>query len=382
MAEESGQDKTEEPTAQRLSKAREEGQIARSQELAPAAMMVMATLFFTMMGQYIFNSMGNLFKSQLQFDRKITDKAELLPTIFGSAIVDGFVIVLPLIAIMAVIAALSTTLSGGFIFSPKLALPNFGKLNPMSGLKRMFGTDALIQLGKSVAKFLVVGAILLVSVMNNLNDLTNISQMDLGEAVKVAGTIIVDSCFWLSLGLVLVALVDVPLQRHQLNEKLKMTKQEVKDEMKNSEGSPEVKGQIRRRQREILNNKMMTKVKDADVVITNPTHFAVALSYDPNGDGAPLLVAKGDDGLAARIREEATKHGVYIFEAPLLARALYFTTKLDHPIPEALYHAVAQVIAFVFSLNQSYGRGQEVIKPDPKIPDEMKFDANGVLMNS
>jgi flagellar biosynthetic protein FlhB len=382
MAEESGQDKTEEPTAQRLSKAREEGQIARSQELAPAAMMVMATLFFTMMGQYIFNSMGNLFKSQLQFDRKITDKAELLPAIFGSAIVDGFVIVLPLIAIMAVVAALSTTLSGGFIFSPKLALPNFGKLNPMSGLKRMFGTDALIQLGKSVAKFLVVGAILLVSVMNNLNDLTNISQMDLGQAVKVAGTIIVDSCFWLSLGLVLVALVDVPLQRHQLNEKLKMTKQEVKDEMKNSEGNPEVKGQIRRRQREILNNKMMTKVKDADVVITNPTHFAVALSYDPNGDGAPILVAKGEDGLAARIRDEASKHGVYLFEAPLLARALYFTTKLDHPIPEALYHAVAQVIAFVFSLNQSYGRGQEVIKPDPKIPDEMKFDANGVLMNS
>ncbi len=382
MAEESSQDKTEEPTAQRLSKAREEGQIARSQELAPAAMMVMATLFFTMMGQYLFNSMGSLFKSQLQFDRKITDKAELLPAIFGSAIVDGFVIVLPLIAIMAVIAALSTTLSGGLIFAPKLALPKFSKLNPMTGLKRMFGTDALIQLGKAVAKFLVVGAILLVSVMNNLNDLTNISQMDLGQAVRVAGTIIVDSCFWLSLGLVLVALVDVPLQRHQLNKKLKMTKQEVKDEMKNSEGNPEVKGQIRRRQREILNNKMMTKVKDADVVITNPTHFAVALSYDPNGEGAPILVAKGDDGLAARIREEATKHGVYLFEAPLLARALYFTTKLDHPIPEALYHAVAQVIAFVFSLNQSYGRGQEVIKPDPKIPDEMKFDANGVLMNS
>ena len=382
MAEESGQDKTEEPTAQRLSKAREEGQIARSQELAPAAMMVIATLFFTMMGQYLFNSMGSLFKSQLQFDRKITDKAELLPAIFGSAIVDGFVIVLPLIAIMAVIAALSTTLSGGLIFAPKLALPKFSKLNPMTGLKRMFGTDALIQLGKAVAKFLVVGAILLVSVMNNLNDLTNISQMDLGQAVRVAGTIIVDSCFWLSLGLVLVALVDVPLQRHQLNKKLMMTKQEVKDEMKNSEGNPEVKGQIRRRQREILNNKMMTKVKDADVVITNPTHFAVALSYDPNGEGAPILVAKGDDGLAARIREEATKHGVYLFEAPLLARALYFTTKLDHPIPEALYHAVAQVIAFVFSLNQSYGRGQEVIKPDPKIPDEMKFDANGVLMNS
>jgi flagellar biosynthetic protein FlhB len=376
------EDRTEEPTAQRLKKAREDGQIARSQELAPAAMMVIATLFFTMMGQYIFNRMSELFKHQLQFDRRITDKAELLPAIFGSSVVDGFLIVLPLLAILYVIAVLSTTLAGGFIFSPGLIAPKFSKLNPMSGLKRMFGPDALINLGKALLKFLVVGAILLVSIMNNLDDLTQISQMDLGAAIHVAGTIIVDSCFWLSLGLVLIALFDVPLQRYQLNKKLKMTKQEVKDEMKNAEGNPEVKGQIRRRQREILNNKMMSKVKDADVVITNPTHFAVALSYDPTGDGAPLLVAKGEDALAARIREEAKEHGVYLFEAPLLARALYFTTKLDHPIPEALYHAVAQVIAYVFSLNQSYGRGHDVVKPTPSVPDEMKFDQNGVLMSS
>jgi flagellar biosynthetic protein FlhB len=382
MSEESGQEKTEEPTAQRLNKAREDGQIARSQELAPAAMMVIATVFFSLMGQNIFNGMSNLFKSQLQFDRRITDKAELLPAIFGSAMVDGLLIVLPLMAILYVIAILSTTLAGGLIFSGKMIMPKFSKLNPMTGLKRMFGKDALINLGKAVVKFLLVGTILLVSVMNNLNDLTHISDMDLHAAIRVAGTIIVDSCVWLSLGLVLVALVDVPLQRYQLNEKLKMTKQEVKDEMKNSEGNPEVKGQIRRRQHEILNNKMMSKVKDADVVITNPTHFAVALSYDPMGDGAPMLVAKGDDGLAARIREEAKEHNVYIFEAPLLARALYFTTKLDHPIPEALYHAVAQVIAYVFSLNQSYGRGQEVVKPSPTVPNEMKFDSNGDLMNS
>lgn len=376
------EERTEEPTAQRLKKAREDGQIARSQELAPAAMMVIATLFFTMMGQYIFNRMSELFKHQLQFDRGIHDKPELLPAIFGSSMVDGFLIVLPLMAILYVIAILSTTLAGGFIFSPGLLAPKFSKLNPMSGLKRMFGMDALINLGKAVLKFLVVGAILLTSIMNNLDELTQISQMDLGGAIQVAGNIIVDSCFWLSLGLVLIALLDVPLQRHQTNKKLKMTKQEVKDEMKNAEGNPEVKGQIRRRQHEILNNKMMSKVKDADVVITNPTHFAVALSYDPTGDGAPILVAKGEDALAARIREEAKEHGVYLFEAPLLARALYFTTKLDHPIPEALYHAVAQVIAYVFSLNQSYGRGQDVVKPTPMVPDEMKFDQNGGLLSS
>jgi flagellar biosynthetic protein FlhB len=281
-----------------------------------------------------------------------------------------------------VVALLTPNLAGGFLFSPKMLMPKFSKLDPIAGMARLFGKDALINLGKSLLKFFVVGAILLVSVMNNLQELTHISQLDLQPAIALAGNIIVDSCFWLSLGLVLIALVDVPLQRHQTHESLKMTKQEVKDEMKNSEGSPEVKGQIRRRQREILNNKMMGQVKDADVVITNPTHFAVALSYDPMGDGAPLLVAKGEDGLAARIREEAKEHGVYLFEAPLLARALYFTTKLDHPIPEALYHAVAQVIAYVFSLNQSYGRGHDVVKPSPSVPDEMKFDANGNLMTS
>ncbi len=382
MSDESSQDKTEEPTAQRMQKAREDGQIARSAELAPAFMMVIATLFFTLMGQYLFSSMSNLFKHQLQFDRRITDKAELLPAIFGSSMVDGFLIVLPLLAILYVIAIFSTTLSGGFIFSPKMILPKFSKLDPMAGLARTFGKEALINLGKAVAKFLVVGAILLVSVMNNLQELTHISQMDLQPAVALAGSIIVDSCFWLSLGLVLIALIRFALEPPPMLERLNDAEPGVKDEMKNSEGSPEVKGQIRRRQREILNNKMMSQVKDADVVITNPTHFAVALSYDPLGDGAPLLVAKGEDGLAARIREEAKEHGVYIFEAPLLARALYFTTKLDHPIPEALYQAVAQVIAYVFSLNQSYGRGHEVVKPTPTVPDEMKFDANGNLMNS
>lgn len=374
------EDRTEEPTSQRLNKAREEGQIPRSQEIAPAIMMVVATLFFWLGGQFFFNRVETLFRSQLQFDRKIYDRPELLPAIFAQSILDGLILALPLMALLMIIAAISTVLSGGLLFEPKLALPKFSKLDPMAGLKRMFGMDALINLGKALVKFILVGAILVISTMNHLEELTNLSQMDLSTAVAHAGTIIVEACFWLSLGLIIVALFDVPLQHYQVHKKLKMTKQEVKDEMKNAEGNPEVKGQIRRRQREILNNKMMAKVKDADVVITNPTHFSVALSYDPTGDGAPLLVAKGEDMMAMRIREEAKTHGVYLFEAPMLARALYFTTKLDHPIPEALYHAVAQVIAYVFSLNQSYGRGQEVLKPDPTVPDEMKFDANGARL--
>ena len=207
MAEESGQDKTEEPTAQRLKKAREDGEIPRSQELAPAVMMVVATLFFTMLGQYLFTKMSGLFKHQLQFDRLIFDKPELLPAIFAQAMLDGFLIVLPLTLVLMVIAMVSTVMSGGLLFSPKLIAPKYSKIDPFAGLARIFGTQALIQLGKAVAKFLVVGAILLVSIMNNLNDLTNISQLDLGQALQVSGNIIVDSCFWLSLGLVLIALV-------------------------------------------------------------------------------------------------------------------------------------------------------------------------------
>jgi len=148
--------------------------------------------------------------------------------------------------------------------------------------------------------------------------------------------------------------------------------------MKDSEGRPEVKQKIKQRQREMANNKMMAKVKDADVVITNPQHFAVALSYDPNGEGAPILLAKGSDELARRIREEAQAHAVELFPAPELARALYFTTQVDEPIPEGLYHAVAQVIAYVFSLNQSYAAGEGLLKPEPVVPENMRFDSNGL----
>ncbi|MEY3517946.1 MAG: Flagellar biosynthetic protein FlhB [Pseudomonadota bacterium] len=378
MADDSSE-RNEEPTAQRLKKAREEGQIARSVELSTAALLVTATLFFSLAGGYMFSRLGALFTTQLQFDRKVMDKAELLPAIFFQSVLDGYSLILPVMILLAVVAALSTVLSGGLVFSLGMLAPKFSKLNPLSGFSRMFGVKALIELVKSILKFGLIGLILWISVSNNIEDLVTLNRLDLGTAVKHAGSMILDACFWMSMGLVLIALLDVPLQQYQVNKKLKMTRQEVKDEMKNSEGRPEVKATIRRRQREMANSRMMAKVKDADVVITNPQHFAVALSYDPNSDGAPTLIAKGTDELAKRIRELAKEEGVYIFEAPELARALYFTTKLDEPIHEALYHAVAQVIAYVFSLNQSYAAGEGVIKPTLRIPDNMRYDENGFL---
>ena len=377
MADESAE-KTEEPTGRRLEKARSEGQLARSIELPVAAMSLGAVGFFSLMGGWLFNGMSQLFVSQLEFDRKITDKAELLPGLFAQAIVDAFLLILPIMLMMYFIAIVSTVLSGGMVFSIGMLAPKFSKLNPLSGLQRIFGTKALIELGKAIVKFVVVGGILLLQVSNHMQELLSLANMDLNQAMAVAGKIIVDACFWLAMGLVLIALADVPIQQYQVHKKLMMSRQEVRDEMKDSEGRPEVKQKIKQRQREMANNKMMAKVKDADVVITNPQHFAVALSYDPNGEGAPILLAKGSDEMARRIREEAQAHAVELFPAPELARALYFTTQVDEPIPEGLYHAVAQVIAYVFSLNQSYAAGEGVLKPVPVVPENMRFDSNGL----
>ena len=377
MADESAE-KTEEPTSRRLEKARNEGQLARSIELPVAAMSLGAVGFFSLMGGWLFNGMSQLFVSQLEFDRKNTDKAELLPGLFAQAVIDAFLLILPIMLMMYFIAIVSTVLSGGMVFSMGMLAPKFSKLNPLSGLKRIFGTKALIELVKAIVKFVVVGGILLLQVSNHMDELLSLANMDLSQAMAIAGKLIVDACFWLAMGLVLIALADVPIQQYQVHKKLMMSRQEVRDEMKDSEGRPEVKQKIKQRQREMANNKMMAKVKDADVVITNPQHFAVALSYDPNGEGAPILLAKGSDEMARRIREEAQAHAVELFPAPELARALYFTTQVDEPIPEGLYHAVAQVIAYVFSLNQSYAAGEGVLKPVPVVPENMRFDSNGL----
>ena len=377
MADDSAE-KTEEPTGRRLEKARSEGQLPRSIELPVAAMSLGAVGFFSLMGGWLFNGMSQLFVSQLEFDRKITDKAELLPGLFAQAVVDAFLLILPIMLLMYFIAIVSTVLSGGMVFSFGMVAPKFSKLNPISGLQRIFGMKSLIELGKSIAKFVVVGGILLLQVGNHMDELLSLANMDLNQAMAIAGKLIVDACFWLAMGLVLIALADVPIQQYQVHKKLMMSRQEVRDEMKDSEGRPEVKQKIKQRQREMANNKMMAKVKDADVVITNPQHFAVALSYDPNGEGAPILLAKGSDDMARRIREEAQAHAVELFPAPELARALYFTTQVDEPIPEGLYHAVAQVIAYVFSLNQSYAAGEGVLKPVPVVPENMRFDSNGL----
>ena len=380
MAENSSAEQTEDPTERKLRNAREEGQVARSVELPAAAVTIGAILTLFFMGGYWIKQMAEIFASGFKFDRKTLDNPDLMVTAFAHQIGEAFLLIVPVLLVTAVLAILSSGATGGYLFSLKNTLPKFSKLSLLSGFKRMFGANAAIELLKAILKFSLVTIVLWALVSRQMDPMMQLGQMAIEPALAAAGWMIAESALWLSLSLLVIALIDAPYQKYSFIKRMRMTKQEVKDEMKDMEGQPEVKQQIRRRQREMANNRMIQKVQDADVVITNPEHFAVALSYDPTGDGAPILLAKGSDHMAARIREEAEKHGVEMFAAPPLARALYFSTEVDQAVPESLYLAVAQVIAYVFSLADVRPGVAPMLKPQPKVPASMLFDTNGKLM--
>ena len=379
MSEDTGAEKTEEPTARKLQKARDDGQVARSTEMPGATVMIGAVALMVLTGGALITKLIGVFKAGFMFDRTTLLSPDLLPLTFGTQAINAFIVVIPVFIATIVLAILASGATGGYLFSLKSIAPKASKINPLEGFKRMFGTKALVELVKAVLKFSLVTGVLILMINLNLESLVQIGRMPLEPALQSAGDLIAKSALFVTLSLVVIAAIDVPWQKYEFNKRMKMTKQEVKDEYKDIEGRPEVKAQIRRRQREMSDQRMMQNVKDADVVITNPEHFAVALSYDPTGDGAPTVVAKGADLMAAGIREEAKAHGVYIFEAPPLARALFFTTEVDQTVPEDLYVAVAQVIAYVFSLDSISPGQQGMQKPKPVVPSGMAFDASGKL---
>ena len=374
---ESAEDKTEDPTAQKLKKARDDGQVARSMEL-PAAVIVIGSFAMLMVtGGWVITRLSAVFAQGFVFDRQLIEKPLLLPAHFGEHLVSAFMLVMPVILFTMVAAVIASGLTGGYLFSLGAVMPKGSKLNLISGLKRIFGTHALVELGKAILKFVLVSTVLWWSLMANMDSLVRIGQMGLEPALDAAGKMVLQSGLWVALSLAVIAMIDVPWQKHSFTKRMRMSKQEVKDEYKQMEGSPEVKAQIRRRQREMANSRMMDRIKDADVVITNPEHFAVALEYDPTGDGAPIMVAKGSDHMAALIRAEAKNHGIHIFEAAPLARAIYFTTEVERQVPEDLYHAVAQVIAYVFSLEAASPLNPPRPRPQVTVPPSMLFSPDG-----
>ena len=374
---ESAQEKTQEPTAQKLKKARDDGQVARSTELPAAVIVIGAFLMLMLTGGWLITRLSSVFAQGFVFDRQLIEKPLLLPAHFGDQIFSAFLLVLPVIIFTMVAAIIASGMTGGYLFSFKALMPKGSKINPINGFKRIFGTHALVELGKAILKFVLVAGVLWWSLMSNMDALVKIGQMSLEPALSAAGGMIMQSALWVALSLAVIAMIDVPWQKHSFTKKMRMTVQEIKDEFKQMEGSPEVKAQIRRRQREMSNARMMDRIKDADVVITNPEHFAVALEYDPTGDGAPIMVAKGSDHMAALIRAEAKAHGVHLFEAAPLARAIYFTTEVEQQVPEDLYHAVAQVIAYVFSLEAASPMNPARPKPQVKVPPSMQFSPDG-----
>jgi flagellar biosynthetic protein FlhB len=289
----------------------------------------------------------------------------------------ALVVMMPFLLVMLAAAIIGPISLGGWLFATKSLAPKFSRMNPAAGLKRMFSPNALVELLKSFAKFVIVLIVALVVLNMEKGALISIAHEPLEQAIIHSLQVVGWSTLWMACGLIIIAALDVPFQLYEAHKKLLMTKQEVRDEYKNSEGSPEVKQRIRQLQREASQRRMMESVPDADVIITNPTHFAVALKYDPEQGGAPMLVAKGADFVALKIREIGAHHQILILESPGLARSIYYSTDIDQEIPAGLYLAVAQVLAYVYQIRQYHaGQGK---RPDPlgdiTIPPDLQRDA-------
>ncbi|MEZ9719798.1 flagellar biosynthesis protein FlhB [Vibrio cyclitrophicus] len=365
MAESDGQERTEDATPKRLQQAKEKGQVARSKELASASVLIVGAIslmwFGESMAKALFEAMQRLFS--LSRD-EIFDTNKLFE-IAGGALVNLLFPLFLILITLFVAAVIGAAGVGGVNFSMQAAMPKASKLNPLSGIKRMFGLQSWVELLKSILKVALVSGMAIYLIQASQNDLMQLSMDVYPQNIFHALDILLNFILLISCSLLIVVAIDIPFQIWQHADQLKMTKQEVKDEFKDTEGKPEVKGRIRMLQREAAQRRMMADVPQADVIVTNPEHFSVALRYKQNQDKAPIVVAKGVDHMAMKIREIARENDIYIIPAPPLARALYHTTELEQQIPDGLFTAVAQVLAYVFQLKQYRKKGGE----RPKLQD-------------
>lgn len=378
MAEnENGQDKTEDPTDKKKADARKEGQISRSKELNTLAIMLVGAGGLLAFGSGIAKMMMELMRTNFTISREMLMDQSYMAKMLLSSGKMALEAMLPLFCALTLAALIAPISLGGWLFSGKSLAPKFSRMNPAAGLKRMVSTTALIELLKGFGKFLIVLIVALAVLNKDKADLISIAHEPLEMAIIHSLQVVGWSTLWMACGLMIIAAIDVPYQIWEGHKKLLMTKQEIRDEHKDSEGRPEVKQRIRQLQREMSQRRMMESIPKADVIITNPTHFAVALKYDPEQGGAPMLVAKGTDFMALKIREIGAHHQILILESPGLARSIYYSTELDHEIPAGLYLAVAQVLAYVYQIRQYHsGRGK---RPDPlgdiTIPPDLRRDS-------
>jgi len=371
MAEsETGQEKTEEPTPKKLEEARKKGQIARSRDFNTMVIIALSATALIMMGHWMIADISTIMTEYFQPSR--ADIFDPLGSIrwFYAAILDGVFLIIPFLVLMLVAALFAPVMIGGWAFSVETITPKLSKLNPIKGVKKIFSAKGLMELIKAMAKFFLVAAVALVVIWTNTSDYLQLGNMPMEAALVKSAELISWAFLFVTIALMIIAGIDVPFQIWDHKKQMRMTLQEVKDEMKDTEGKPEVKGKIRQLQRQMAESRMMDAVPDADVVVTNPTHFAVALKYDPETMKAPLVLAKGADIVALNIRRVASANEILLMETPPLARALYHCTEIGEEIPHGLYVAVAQVLAYVFQLRdvQKNG-GEKPSRPEPEIPE-------------
>ncbi|TGG95963.1 flagellar biosynthesis protein FlhB [Natronospirillum operosum] len=370
------QEKTEEPTPRKLQKAREDGQVARSKELQTTVLLVAAALALIFFGPLLAQRVLEVARFTFSFEYAATRDTGLMFHYLGSSFAHlGWPLAWILLVLLT--AAITGPLGlGGWNFSTKSIAFKGNRINPLSGLKRMFSMNSLVELLKSYGKVGFVGTMAVVILFSQVESLRGISREPTEQAIVHALTILAWSFLLMCLTTAIIAAIDIPFQIYSHTKKLRMTFQEVKEEYKNTEGKPEVKAKIRQLQREIAEGRMMSDVPKADVVITNPDHYAVALQYDQFSMPAPILLAKGVDDVALKIREIAFEYNIEVVQMPPLARALYHHSKVGEEVPAELYLAVAQVLAYVYQLQEAKAGRMErpKRKPDVKIPPEFRRD--------
>lgn len=353
------QDRTEQPTQKRLDDSRRKGQLPRSRELGMAAVMLTGALTLMMSGGYLAGTTQELMVRSLTPDRALLTEPALMARAFSDTALSALFAFTPLMAALAVAAVLGTVSIGGLILSPAPLAFKGERISPIKGLKRIFSLNSLMEVAKALLKALLIGGIAVGFLVYVGDTLLNLSSDPLRQALGTAMSLCLRTLLLCSVGLLLIAAIDAPYQLWSHRRQLRMSRREVTDEMKETEGRPEVRGRIRRLQQEVAQRRMMADVETADVIVTNPTHFAVALRYDEGRMRAPVVVAKGVDHVAARIRAVGEQHRVTHFESPMLARALYWTTDIGSEIPAPLYVAVAQVLTYVYRLRTVHDEGGE-----------------------
>jgi flagellar biosynthetic protein FlhB len=367
MAEDSDLERTEPPSARRIEQAREDGDVPRSRELSTCTVLMAAALGIWFMGGAVTRQMESMLVSVLALDRASIYDPNLLIVRIGGNIGQLLMVFAPFAVLLMLAALASPLLIGGWLFSVTALQPNFGKLNPISGLGNMLSVRALVELFKAIGKATLVGTVAWMVMSHQIDAMLGLTAEPLKTGSDHVAHLLLTSFIGIVSSLVLIAMIDAPYQMWQYANKLKMTRQELRQESKESDGNPEIKARIRNLQREMARRRMMAAVPKADVVVTNPTHYAVALQYADGSRGAPRVVAKGADAVAARIRELAAEHNVPLLEAPALARALHKHTELGDEIPQALYTAVAEVLAYVFQLRAYNKQGGK----RPELPAEL-----------